>query len=337
MRTAWICAGALAVAIGAAACSEGGEKAAKKRIFSPEDPPKVVASALEVLPVDKLDQSPSAAERVLEMGAAETTERIGPYQFKANTQFKWTTGSKSVELAESRSLLAGPGGVNGDFHGQLENSEDQGLEVIRVGGTVYARNRYGKFRQRHRDRGMAEREREEIFAALSSCDALFLRRLALTPGGATTYQRRPAFKYGVTLAKEERRNPDSTLKPPPPPLPKGGMDPNTLRRSAFWERRQPKSVKGEITVDQKTGVVLHARLEGRLVVPAARGNPEAELQLSLDSALSNVGVNPAIQPPRDFLPDVDKPLGIAAALDRFGIPRGGRTSDGGTEEDEEER
>jgi len=322
--------------MGAAACSEGGEKPAKKRIFSPEDPPKVVASALEALPVDKLDQSPWAAQRVLEMGAAETTERIGPYQFKATTQFKWVAGPKSVELSESRLLVAGPGGVNGDFHGQLENSEDLGLEVIRVGGTVYARNRYGKFRQRHRDRGMAEREREEIFAGLRSYDALFLRRLALTSSGATTYQRRPAFKYGVTLAREERRSSESTPKPPLP-LPKSGMDPGTLRRSAFWEKRQPKSVKGEIIVDQKTGVVLHARLEGRLVVPAARGNPEAELHLDLESALNNVGVNPAVEPPRDFLPDVDKPLGIAAALDRFGIPRGGRAADAGVEEDEEER
>src|SRR5262249_29402 len=124
------------------------------------------------------------ARRVLEMGAAETTERIGPYQFKATTHFKWSAGSKTVELSETRSLIAGPGGVAGDFHGQIDNSEDQGLEVIRVGGNVYARNRYGKFRQRQRDRGMAEREREEIFAALHSYDALFFGRLALTPLGA---------------------------------------------------------------------------------------------------------------------------------------------------------
>src|SRR5262249_29280175 len=184
--------------------------------------------------------------------------------------------------------------------------------------------------------GMAEREREEIFAALHSYDALFLGRLALTPNGATTYQRRPGFKYGVTLARDQNRSLDSTPKPPLP-LPKSGVDPGTVRRSAFWEQRQPKSVKGEIIVDQKTGVVLHARLEGRLAVPAARGNPEAELDLALESALSNVGVNPALEAPKDFLPDVDKPLGIAAALDRFGIPRGGRSSDGGVGEEDEER
>jgi hypothetical protein len=32
----------------------------------------------------------------------------------------------------------------------------------------------------------------------------------------------------------------------------------------------------------------------------------------------------ALKPPPDFLPDQDKPSGIADALDRFGIPRTGR-------------
>jgi hypothetical protein len=329
----WAIAACLAFALG---CTEKGEKPAKRRIFSPEDPPKVVASALERLQADKLDSDPNSARRVLQMGAAETTERMGPYQFKASTRFHWTAGEKTVQLSENRVLIAGPGGVNGDFQGQIENSEDQGLEVVRVGSAVYARSRYRKFRQRQRDRGMAEREREEIFGALRSYDALFLGRLKLTSSGATKYQGRPAWKYAVSLAPEGNRTPQ-VAQAPPLPLPKGGLDPGTARRSAFWDERQPKSLKGEITVDQKTAVVLQARLDGRMAVPPARGNPGAELQLALESALTDIGVDPALKPPKDFLPDADKPLGIAAALDRFGIHRGGRGADGGVEEEEEER
>jgi len=320
----------------ALACTETSEKPAKRRIFSPEDPPQVVASALENLPADKLDSNPDSTRRVLQMGAAETTERIGPYHFKASTRFHWTAGSKLIQLSENRVLIAGPGGVNGDFQGQIENSEDLGLEVVRVGGAVYARNRYGKFRQRLRDRGMAEREREEIFGALRSYDALFLGRLRLTSNGATKYQGRPAWRYAVGLATEGSR---SALEShaPSPPVPKTGVDPSTARRSAFWDQRQPKSVKGEITVDQNTAVVLHARLDGRMVVPPAQGNQPAELQLALESTLTDIGADPALKAPKDFLPDADKPLGIAAALDRFGIPRGGRGADAGAEEEEEER
>lgn len=328
----WAIATCLACALG---CTDKGEKPAKRRIFSPEDPPKVVASALERLEADKLESDPNSARRVLQMGAAETTERMGPYQFKATTRFHWTAGSKSIQLSENRVLVAGPGGVNGDFQGQIENSEDQGLEVVRVGGAVYARNRYGKFRQRQRDRGMAEREREEIFGALRGYDALFLGRLKLTSNGTTKYQGRSAWKYTVGLAPEGNRTEPAQL--PPLPLPKGGIDPGTARRSAFWDERLPKSLKGEITVDQKTAVVLQARLDGKMIVPPARGNPGAELQLALESALTDIGVDPALKPPKDFLPDADKPLGIAAALDRFGIHRGGRGADGGVEEEEEER
>jgi hypothetical protein len=329
----WATAACLAFALG---CTDKGEKPAKRRIFSPEDPPKVVASALENLEADKLDSNPTSARRVLQMGAAETTERIGPYQFKASTRFHWTAGSKSIQLSENQTLIAGPGGVNGDFQGQIENSEDQGLEVVRVGSAVYARNRYGKFRQRQRDRGMAEREREEIFGALRGYDMLFLGRLKLSSGGATKYHGRSAWKYTVGLAPEGNRI-EQVGQLPPLPFPKGGMDPSTARRSAFWDERQPKSLKGEITVDQKTAVVLQARLDGRMIVPPARGNPGAELQLTLESALTDIGVDPALKPPKDSLPDADKPLGIAAALDRFGIHRGGRgAADGGVVEEEEE-
>ena len=54
----------------------------------------------------------------------------------------------------------------------------------------------------------------------------------------------------------------------------------------------------------------------------------------LESALSEVGQDPQLQPPENFLPDADKPQGIADALDRFGIPRnkpeGSTTTPGAT-------
>jgi hypothetical protein len=51
-------------------------------------------------------------------------------------------------------------------------------------------------------------------------------------------------------------------------------------------------------------------------------------QKKLKSTLSDIGVDPHLKAPTEFLPDQDKPLGIAAALERFGVPRAG--ADGGT-------
>jgi hypothetical protein len=54
--------------------------------------------------------------------------------------------------------------------------------------------------------------------------------------------------------------------------------------------------------------------------------------MSLDSSLQRLGQEIAIIAPTEFLPDQDKPAGIADALDRFGIPRGNHL-DGGVDSD----
>ena len=129
------------------ACPDPVDKAAKKRIFSSEDPPQAVAAAQEKLPPEDVASNPLVARRVLGMGAAETTERIGPHTYNATVKWEWSAGPKSVRLTETRELLAGPGGISGDFLARLSNTTptyDQGLEVIRAGGHVYARTTYGR-------------------------------------------------------------------------------------------------------------------------------------------------------------------------------------------------
>ncbi len=319
----------VALALVAAACTDPVDKAAKARIFSPEDPPKVVASAAERLPPEDVADNPHVARRILGMEAAEVTERLGPHAYKAVITYEWTAKeAPPVKLSETRTVRAGPGGVSGDFHGVLENSRDQGLEVIRVAGKVYARNRYGKFRQRLRDRGMAERTRAELTGAMRDVDALFQGRMHLQPQGTVTHEGRTAWRYEVTLGPKPQASVPSRL--PPVLEPKGGPDETTRRRLAFFEHREPRSLEGQVLVDAETSVVLKARLDGYLVVPAEKTPEAAELRLSLESTLTHIGQDPALQPPEAFLPDADKPEGIADALDRFGIPRGKQATEGGT-------
>ncbi|HEX8704162.1 MAG TPA: hypothetical protein VF815_35345 [Myxococcaceae bacterium] len=312
----------------AAACTDPVDKAAKARIFSPEDPPKVVASAAEKLAPQDVADNPYVARRILGMEAAEVTERLGPHSYKATVNYEWTAkDTPPVKLSETRTLRAGPGGVSGDFHGVVENSRDQGLEVMRVEGKVYARNRYGTFRQRLRDRGMGERTRAELTGALRDVDALFQGRMQLVPQGTVTHEGRTAWKYEVKLGPPSEpanapRNLPSLLEP------KGGRDETTRRRMAFFEHRVPKTLVGQVLVDADTSVVLKARLDGTLSGPAEKPAEAADLRMSLESTVTEIGQDPKLQPPQDFLPDADKPEGIADALDRFGIPRG-KSTDGG--------
>jgi hypothetical protein len=318
-----------ALALTAAACTDPVDKAAKARIFSPEDPPKVVASAAEKLPPEEVADNPNVARRILGMDAAEVTERLGPHAYKAKIDFEWTAvETPPVRLSETRTLRAGPGGVSGDFHGVLENSRDQGLEVMRVEGKVYARSRYGTFRQRLRDRGMAERSRAEMTGALRDMDALFQGRMQLAPQGTVTYEGRTAWRYQVSLGDKVAATASKNL----PALlePKGGRDETTRRRLAFFEHRVAKTLDGEVLVDAETSVVLKARLTGYLTVPSDKTNEPANLRMVLETTLTEIGKDPQLKPPENFLPDADKPEGIADALDRFGIPRAKTGADAGT-------
>lgn len=303
------------------ACQDPVDAAAKARIFSPEDPPLAISAAAETLPPDEVATRPEIARRVLRMDAAEVVERIGPHVVSTKLAFEWTGAEGPIRLEESRTITAGPGGVGGDFRVEMENSRNQGFEVLRKDDQVYARNRYGRFRQRLRDRGMAERVRSEVQGVMRDMDALFHSRLTLTPQGRTTVDGHPALKFAVSLAAEA---PKLEVGPALPELvePKGGRDALTLRRLRFQEERVPVSLKGEIAVDEATSVLLEAKLDGTLRVPKCEHQAASELKIQLRTSMSSIGSKRDFKVPEDFLPDADKPAGIADVLDRFGIPRG---------------
>lgn len=307
----------------AASCTDSVDKAAKKRIFSPEDPPQVVASASEKLPPEDVADNPRVARRILGMTAAEAVERLGAHSFTATVSFEWTLEGRSVKLTETRKLLSAQGGVSGDFHGTLENSRDQGFEVMRVSTQVFAKNRYQKFRERKRDRGIAERAREEIHGVIAEFDGLFKGRMKLQPQGTATYDGRTVWKYVASLGPEADKSASAL---PPPPAPKQGTDEDTRLRQQFVEQSVPRSISGEVLVDSETSVVLKARLDGTMTAPSDAGN-DAVLRMSVDAAVTNLGKDPGIKAPAEFLPDEDKPKGIQDALVRFGLA----AKDAGTE------
>jgi hypothetical protein len=320
-----------------AACSNPVDRAAKERIFSPEDPPPVVASAKEALDPQKLGSDPKLAHRVLDMGPAEVTERLGPHRFSAEVSFTWTAAKDSVKLSETRLLESATGGVAGDFHARLDNSRDQGLEVIRARGQVFARSKYGKYRLRLRDRGMAERTRDETAGALQELDGLFQGRVELALEGPTSVEGRPAVRYTVKLGDAPAAAKGTRGETPPAiAYARGGLDEDSARRQRFIDHREPRKLSGEVVVDAATAVVVRAHLDGTLAVPGDKGIAPAQLHVTLDERIKDVGKEIDLKPPEGHLPDADKPEGIADALDRFGIPRKGAPDAGvDTEADED--
>ena len=178
---------------------------------------------------------------------------------------------------------------------------------------------------------MAEREREEIFGAIKDVYTLFNGAVDLSSAQDVRLSGRDARKFRVTLGKASVE-PDA-LEVPPPAFAKRGVDENTKLRLDFYQRREPKSLTGEIWIDAETAVLLKAKLEGRIQVPEAKG--ASLLRLSVASEVTDIGKAPRLKVPADFLPDEDKPLGIADALERFGYSTR-KAADGGTAEEPED-
>ena len=209
----------------------------------------------------------------------------------------------------------------------LENNRDQGLEVMRVGGKVFARNRYGTFRQRLRDRGMAERTRAELTGAMRDMDALFQGRIQLEPQGTVTYEGRTAWRYQVKLGPEGGAAPRPRACPPCWSPRTAG----TRRRAAAWpssSTASPRAWRARCWWTPPPPSSSRPGWTAASSVPADKTPEAAELRMSLESALTGIGQDPRLQPPEKFLPDADKPEGIADALDRFGIPRARRQDAG---------
>lgn len=311
MRTRIVASLLLATAL--AACSGPEDQAAKARIFSPEDPPKVLQAAAEKLDSSDLADEAEVLDRVLAISAREAAARLGPHVQKGQVTFAWSHGGQEVKLAEDRFVALG---ANGDFHVRLDNDQRQGMEWVKVAGVSYARSRYAKFRERRRDRGSSEHVVDSAYATLSTFRDLVHGAMKLSEAGTTTISGRKAVKYTVALGEARAQKADETL--PPVVYPKGGPDRDTSLRLEALEKGKPTAVSGTLFVDAETAVPLKADLKAAVLVPGQGGDSKLDLAVKLD--VEGVGGPGKIEVP-EHIEDAARPPGVVATLEAYGIPR----------------
>lgn len=310
---AFLSAVALVPVLGCGACASPEDRAAKERIFSAEDPPRVLRAAAEPLDAKGLAGDAALLDRVIDISAQEAAARLGPHAQKTKVTFTWTLGERKVSLAETRVVELGP---DGDFHLVLENDQGQGMEWYRVGTTSYARDRYAQLRERRRDRGSSEHVVASGYASLETFYDVVHRAFALTPAGSATHRGRPVLKYRVGLGRPHGKTEFEGL--PELVFPKGGPDSDTALRQEAIEKGVPVRIDGVLYVDQATAVPLRADLEAEVKVAGADG--EARLVLAIDLDVSGIGKETRIAVPA-FLPDEPRPPGVVSVLDAYGLPR----------------
>lgn len=324
----------LALALGLCACPDPVDRAAKKRIFSPEDPPKAQLAAAEPIDLDKAADEATLTWRVLTMSAAEAFERIGPFRYRATASFEWKYGKETVALSEKRSLEQAS---VSEYVLHTENSRDFAVDLVRLADDrTFARAKYRKFRERRRDRGQSDLLREDVFGALHSAQTLMSNRLGLVRDRQEEVHGRKAKRFQFAVLEKALRplGPDF-WKLPPLQYPAGGPDATTKRRADFANLRTPKSVEGSVWVDVETGVPLKAELTATIGAPGEEKD-EATLVLKVQTDLVPGGEKIVVAAPTEFLPDQDRPNGVAAALERFEIqqPDGGVAAPAKPEPDE---
>lgn len=299
------------------ACTSAEDRAAKQRIFSPEDPPRVLLAAQEVLEPEALHRRPAMAERILSISAREAAFRVGPHRQDVTVRFAWKRGERKITLEETRMVAVDPGG---DFHVRVENDQLQGMEWIRLGGISYARSRYAPFRERRRDRGSSEHVLEEAYRALPTFWNLVHGALKFSEPVAEKLGDREVYRYDVALGDPIRSPKDESL--PPVLFPKDGPDEDTRLRLRAAEKGRAKAVSGRLWVDRGSSVPLRAELSATVEVPDEE--EPARLDFSLRLTTSKIGESLGIEVP-DHLEDAPRPPGPVATLEAYGLWRGKET------------
>jgi hypothetical protein len=293
------------------ACSREADEDGKRRLFSREEDRPAAA---------RLD--PARPQDSLALPADEVARRLGSFEWTAGVD--WTVSRSGddgtrVHAAERHGLRQA---ASGEF--ELDSEVDPGLgagsetgkRIIWTGGMTYGAALHAPMRERPTDGGRdARRFRDDSFETARHLAALFGERLQLTPSGDTTHLGRAAKRFKFSLA------PQGTAAPAKPVPATEARDEDTARRLTFLEARVPLSAEGELVADAESGAPLRVRLAG---VFSVAGAPDVRANVEVVAQVKAIGDRvAAIAPPKDPLPDVRKPPGVAGALEAAGLKKRG--------------
>jgi hypothetical protein len=309
MRTRAALALAVLVALLATACSRGGAPAQASSGAAS-------SSARPAAPFDW--ERPDAA---LRLDADAVAARLGSFAWEGTAAWSATRGDRKVAVSERhalRQLATGEFEADGTVDPGRGPGSDSGKRVAWVGNTTYARSLYpasGEWRERPTDHGRgARRFRDESFLLAGEVAALLGPALVAAPAGTSSALGRPARRFSLSLDRSRFVPGPSRLSAEPPA---GGPDAPTATRLAFLDGREPIDASGEMLLDSATGAPLAVRISALLGV---KGDPDARVRVDVEGRVTAMGGEvPAVERPRDALPDERKPRGVARALEQAGF------------------
>jgi hypothetical protein len=305
-----VAACALGSLLSASACSRGADAEARRRVLErePAAPPAPAAP-------DLADPRP-----LLGLDAGEAARRLGSFDWSGavtttvTRQGDSTSRTQVTERHKVRQLASGEFEVAAEIEDGLGEGGDTGKHVLFTGGRTYARAQYAPWRERPTDRGRdARRARDESFLLVAEVARLHGAALELAGVGDGTHLGRKVRRYVVTLARAAPAAPRADDRA----FGTAGPDEDTRRHLAFLDGHIPTAASGELWLDEQTGVLLKGRLSSTFGLEA---DPRVRVQVEVTGEVRALGEKvAAVAPPRNPLPDVRRPPGVAAALEQAGL------------------
>jgi hypothetical protein len=239
--------GAAAATLALIACAKNPENIeAKQRIWDNE-PVLAPAEALakEEIDAGALARDPAAAARVLGMSIEEAAIRFSYFEYSGKAQIVVAGGRRKIDITEDTRITQG---LHGSFSLVQKNENGDALrEVIYNNGMMFVRNGTGAMRAQGVVNDQHLIVRAEAWEPLAVFSGYFGKRFGLKKVGPAVFMKRNAIDYQIFLADG------------PELIPGTGDD----------KAKKPLSLKGQLLVDIQTGVVLKAKIKGKLEVPSA--------------------------------------------------------------------
>jgi hypothetical protein len=294
---------AIAALLALAACADPADRAAKTRVFSPEEPDPALLRAKEPIDVTKADTSAAVLSRVLTMDRLEAARRLGAHRALTTIRFNLRRGDRTVSLSEKHELWID---ADGQYRAVTTNDQDAGLEVIYAGGQAFVKNRYGPFRLRRMDRAQQDAWRDRATPALATLASFVGDRLRLA-AGPTVEEGRPRHRYTWALGDAAAAPAPSvavapafgTYRLPGDETVHPGPDPDTARRLDFAARKEIRALTGTLDLDDAAGVAVASQARLRAEVAGEGGPATLELEFAYEAIL-----DPAVKitPPTEVAP-----------------------------------
>lgn len=247
-----------------------------KRLKENPPPNPLVTKKVDGTQGHLLAGSKKALLKSANLKAADATAILKGFNYTAKAKYVFKKGDKTLTLNEQVKLKQA---ANGSFHLTLTNNRQKGYEVIWTDKTLYQKMRHRPYRVVSKNIDDAHRWQQRAIGRWRSIVGIFGPYLALTQGGGTNLSGRSVYKYQIALTKEIQEMPkqkEGTAW--------AGKVPDATRGAAAKKPRIPMSARGQLWVDQESGLPLKVVFRGKYSIGG--GKQRAIASLSLNATFS---------------------------------------------------